>query len=411
MAKYFRFPFADSGDKTAVPDDVQPSGAVSYPQGFGVDYSRDLDVDPLAKAVPRAEFNQIMNDATGAIRFIQQNGVPEFITSADNGGAPYSYGLGAMVRWRADPGDPYRTYISRVDSNTATPATAANWQLLSFEFADNSDTTSTNLRVSPAYVAARLAAFTVSLTPASTTTAGVTRYATNSEAAAGTEPNAVVTAQALGFAASSNGWATPDASTTVKGKIEIATLQEVQAFSSATLAVTPFTLGGAIPQATTVTVGRSRYATKAETDAKAVTDAAVTPSGLVDFTRQNTSVSFSLVYSAGGYDAPAPSSIKVKDITGSNPYGLLEVLRLQTALGRYKADFGNDQRERLFLVAENALKVIPHAVNVNAIEYNGERVHTLSYDSVVPVLINAVKTLTVISTLALAAAVAALVWG
>lgn len=33
MTKYFKYPFAYHGDNINIPDDLQPSGSVSYQQG------------------------------------------------------------------------------------------------------------------------------------------------------------------------------------------------------------------------------------------------------------------------------------------------------------------------------------------------------------------------------------------
>ena len=53
MADYILYPFANSGDKTAIPEPVQGDGSVSYDEGFGEDYEKVLGVDSDAKAIPR----------------------------------------------------------------------------------------------------------------------------------------------------------------------------------------------------------------------------------------------------------------------------------------------------------------------------------------------------------------------
>lgn len=126
MLKFFKIPFATAGDKAAIPNDSQPSGSVSYEDGFGPDYELDPGVDPAAKDVPRDETNQLYYDITTAIQEYQVHGVPDFITSALNGGAPYSYDINAMVRWTDD-----NIYISRVNANTADPSDATKWRLFS----------------------------------------------------------------------------------------------------------------------------------------------------------------------------------------------------------------------------------------------------------------------------------------
>lgn len=130
MNKFFRIPFATSGDKIAVPDASQPSGSVSYTDGFGPDYELDPGVDPAAKDVPRDETNQLYFDITNAIKEYQEFGVPDFITSALNGGSAFSYAKYARVKWTDG-----KVYESRVNANTSDPSNATNWRVLT----DNAD--------------------------------------------------------------------------------------------------------------------------------------------------------------------------------------------------------------------------------------------------------------------------------
>ena len=85
-AKKFIIPFAATGDKTAVPNTLQPDGTVSYAQGFGPDYELDKTLDPVnAKDVPRDQTNQIYFDLTDAVGEQQLYGVS--LWGADR--APY----------------------------------------------------------------------------------------------------------------------------------------------------------------------------------------------------------------------------------------------------------------------------------------------------------------------------------
>lgn len=120
MLKFFRLPFATTGDKTAVPDAVDSNGNVSYSQGYGFDYQRQK-TDPAAKNIERDKMNQIFFDMTTAIAEIQSQGIPDFITTALNGGTAYSYGQYAVVRYSGD------NYISLVAANTALPSDATKW--------------------------------------------------------------------------------------------------------------------------------------------------------------------------------------------------------------------------------------------------------------------------------------------
>ena len=123
--KYFSQVFANSGDVSAVPDAVDVSGGLSYAAGFNANFSRNLSDDPLAKAVPRAQFNKLMQDVTGAIQQIQQNGTPIWITSAMNNGVPFPYAAFSRVLYSDG-----HVYESLVRANTLVPTNdGINWKL------------------------------------------------------------------------------------------------------------------------------------------------------------------------------------------------------------------------------------------------------------------------------------------
>ena len=116
ISGYFDTPFAADGDLTSVPDAVQPSGSVSYAQGWGPYYAQDPTINPsTALFIDRAQTNQMFNDVTTALQQLQQNSVPPFITSAMNGGSPYSYGKGVRVILTGT------IYESNTAANTDTP--------------------------------------------------------------------------------------------------------------------------------------------------------------------------------------------------------------------------------------------------------------------------------------------------
>lgn len=124
-ANYFKYPWAENGDVTTIPETIQPDGSVSMDEGFGADYSKSLSTDPDAKVIPRGVFNEIMNLVTTALAQYQTQGVPNFIAPADNDGSPYSYVKGAQVRYNAGGGA--EVYQSIVNSNTALPTDATKW--------------------------------------------------------------------------------------------------------------------------------------------------------------------------------------------------------------------------------------------------------------------------------------------
>ena len=393
MTKFYQQPFAASGDTgTPIPEAVQLSGSVSYAQGFGPDYSREQGVDPLAKDVPREETNQLFKDVTDNLAFWQRQGAPEWVTSAQNGGSPLPYAAGAIVRYRPTPGDPYSTYVAQA-ATSAVPTTATDWTKLDYRFALTSDTTSTRIPVDPAYVAAQLAGVTISVPNASTTVTGITRYADNPTTIAGTALNLSVTVTGLAAAATAGEWATPLATITVFGKVRLANPAAVS-FSSATDVASPAWVNAAIPPATTSALGRTRLATPTEATNQvtgAGGPAAVPPEALTGYARLNQNVSFSLVQSSGGFDVT--SSERVKRDLRDNPYGLDAVLAIETAVGRYRADYLDDPREHVFLLAEQLANVVPLAVRDNGAEYNGDLVPTVNYDMMVPVLVRAVQDL------------------
>lgn len=120
---YFDIPFALDGSVTAVPDDTQTNGSVSYTQGWGILYSTAVSSGGLN--YPRAQNNQILFDITSAIQAIQQNGCAAFITSVMNNGSAYSYNKGAAVLF--DPGGGEQVYISLVANNVTDPTNTSEW--------------------------------------------------------------------------------------------------------------------------------------------------------------------------------------------------------------------------------------------------------------------------------------------
>ncbi len=140
MSKFFRYPFAISGQRTDVPDIVDPYGYVSYEQGYGPDYSADPGNDPDAKNIARLSWNGLIYAITDNIRQYQTFSVPEFITSLDNGGSPFSYSRGARVRY--DAGSGYNVYVSLIDSNTNLPIDTNSWEIdLAYSAGNKGDVT------------------------------------------------------------------------------------------------------------------------------------------------------------------------------------------------------------------------------------------------------------------------------
>ncbi|MCL6323978.1 Ig-like domain-containing protein [Pectobacterium polaris] len=126
--KFFRVPFAQSGDRQTIPDTTPTSGAVSFPSGWGGDYASDPTVDANAKPVEREAMNAILFAITNAVRQYQTFGFPEYITPADNNGAAFAYSSSAVIRYRAAADQPFKSYVSIADNNTSVPGADAKWQ-------------------------------------------------------------------------------------------------------------------------------------------------------------------------------------------------------------------------------------------------------------------------------------------
>lgn len=127
--KFFRVPFASSGDRQTIPDTTPSSGMVSFPSGWGGDYAKDPTVDANAKPVEREAMNAILYAITNAVRQYQMFGFPEYITPADNNGAAFAYSSGTVVRYRASAALSFKSYVSITDNNTSVPGSdETKWQ-------------------------------------------------------------------------------------------------------------------------------------------------------------------------------------------------------------------------------------------------------------------------------------------
>lgn len=122
MAKRFITPFAEAGDRAEMPD--VPTGSDSnYQTGYPSQYEEDPVVNPsTAKFVERDKSNQLYNDITSNIKEWQEQTYPAFITSAVNGGIPFSYKQGSIVKSASD------NYVSLADNNEDVPP-SAKWKL------------------------------------------------------------------------------------------------------------------------------------------------------------------------------------------------------------------------------------------------------------------------------------------
>ena len=75
------------------------------------------------------------------------------------------------------------------------------------------------------------------------------------------------------------------------------------------------------------------------------------------------------------------------------PYGLAEVRRIDTLIGRYKPGYNDDGRTRLFFDAEQFMEVMPEAVDAEGVEFNGEKVPSIKLDQAIPPVYRAIAEL------------------
>lgn len=113
----FVVPFAEGGDKSAIPEGIQPSGEVSFTTGYGFDYSRPVNSDPQAKEIERLKMNQLFFSITQAIRAWQLGAFPQW--DSEN-----IYPLGVMVRNVGGA-----LYRSLKDNNSDALGVVASWEL------------------------------------------------------------------------------------------------------------------------------------------------------------------------------------------------------------------------------------------------------------------------------------------
>lgn len=123
MLKFFRIPFATSGDRAAVSDAPDVGGNVSYTTGYGFDYQRPK-TDANSKNIERDKMNQILFDMSTAIGELQGQGIPDYITNALNGGSVYAYTANSLVRFN---GDIYQSQTNTTGDPSAQPT---QWALL-----------------------------------------------------------------------------------------------------------------------------------------------------------------------------------------------------------------------------------------------------------------------------------------
>lgn len=127
MLKFFRLPFASSGDKVAIPDTPPVDGSINYTTGFDADYEADPVANPATyKDIPRTGVNQALFDITNAIKELQSD-VQAWINPSLNGGTNVQYALGMRVRYTDG-----NVYESLSNANVALPTDPTHWALVDY---------------------------------------------------------------------------------------------------------------------------------------------------------------------------------------------------------------------------------------------------------------------------------------
>lgn len=122
---YYTVAFAASGDTSVVPVTGTELGTINYTYGYGSNYSASVQSNPSALTVDRLTFNYLLNTITGNWQQLYQSGVVPFITTAMNGGSPYSYALNALCQ-----ASDSTVWFNTSAANTLTPGTAnSKWSL------------------------------------------------------------------------------------------------------------------------------------------------------------------------------------------------------------------------------------------------------------------------------------------
>ena len=118
--RYYKTPFAESGNKSEVPD-VSTGGAVGFDTGFGPDY--ELPQGSVGrKRIERDLYNGMNNGITKNLKQWQEKLYPTWIE--DNGdGVAYSYPKGMVISHNDVD------YVSLEDANQEEPGTGSKWDL------------------------------------------------------------------------------------------------------------------------------------------------------------------------------------------------------------------------------------------------------------------------------------------
>lgn len=120
MSKYFEKPFAVNGDKTSVPDASQPSGNVSYDEGWTADYELNQETNPNAKDIPRRSENQLKYDITSALKEVQEFGFKVYDALVNYPAKARALGSDGNIYLAKSANGPGTTVVDPVGDSTGT---------------------------------------------------------------------------------------------------------------------------------------------------------------------------------------------------------------------------------------------------------------------------------------------------
>lgn len=122
-------PFAENGDKKAIPENTTGDGSLSYDTGFGGFYA--LPPEEGGLFIDRAQFNQLMYDTTSAV-ISNQNSINTLNTKVANIESSVSTGVGYLtqhITWSIGAGGDYTT-IAGALSAAAKYGTISNKRIV-----------------------------------------------------------------------------------------------------------------------------------------------------------------------------------------------------------------------------------------------------------------------------------------
>lgn len=151
-ARYWPIPFGTTGDKTPIPNTLQPDGAVSAPIGWGPNYEKEK-TEAGYLPVSRKYTNQLAFDITSGLKDLQDFGAPAYYPAA----APYA--INAQVR-HLD-----KVWRSTIIANNSVPGENIDWVDISAPVGQATELVTGVVKIATASQVAALTNDTSAVTP------------------------------------------------------------------------------------------------------------------------------------------------------------------------------------------------------------------------------------------------------